>query len=59
METSIWVIRSTSKGRGAERWEGRFAKGWRRDFRGLPKIEGLVEGLLECIFLAKLSKLRI
>ena len=28
METSIWVIRSTSKGRGAERWEGGFAKVW-------------------------------
>jgi len=26
METSIWVIRSTSKGRDAERWEGGFAK---------------------------------
>ena len=26
MEISIWVIRSTSKGRGAERWEGKFAK---------------------------------
>ena len=28
IETSIWVIRSTSKGRGVERWEGGFAKVW-------------------------------
>jgi hypothetical protein len=26
METSIWIIRSTSKGTGAERWEEGFAK---------------------------------
>jgi len=26
METSIWAIGSTSKGRGAEGWEGGFAK---------------------------------
>jgi len=26
IETSIWVIISTSKGRGAERWKGGFAK---------------------------------
>ena len=26
METSIWAIRSTSKGRGVERWEGEFVK---------------------------------
>jgi len=26
IETSIWDIISTSKGRGVERWEGRFAK---------------------------------
>jgi len=26
METSIWAIRSTSKRRGAERWEMGFAK---------------------------------
>jgi len=26
METAIWIIRSTSKGRGAERWEEGFAK---------------------------------
>jgi len=28
IETSIWAIRSTSKRRGAERWEGGFAKVW-------------------------------
>ena len=26
MKTSIWAIRSTSKGRGAKRWEGEFVK---------------------------------
>ena len=26
MKTSIWAIRSIFKGRGAERWEGGFAK---------------------------------
>ena len=26
IETSIWVIRSTSKGRGVERWEGDLQK---------------------------------
>jgi len=26
--------------------------GWRRRFGGLPKIEGLVEGVLESIFFA-------
>ena len=28
METSIWAIRLTSKGRGAERWEEEFVKVW-------------------------------
>ena len=28
METSIWAIRSTSKGRAVERWERGFAKVW-------------------------------
>ena len=28
MKTSIWTIKSTSKERGAERWEGGFAKVW-------------------------------
>ena len=28
IKTSIWTIRSSSKGRGAERWEGGFVKVW-------------------------------
>ena len=28
MQTSIWIIGSTSKERGKERWEGGFAKVW-------------------------------
>ena len=28
IKTSIWAIRSTFKGRGAERWEEGFAKVW-------------------------------
>jgi len=28
MKTSTWAIISTYKGRGAERWEGGFAKVW-------------------------------
>ena len=36
MKTSIWVIRSTSKGRCAERWDGGFAKVCLPNRRGGP-----------------------